>query len=166
MATGFLKKDKNTSMKSFQLKDYISEADLDTFCRNHHILKMSLFGSALRGELQPDSDIDILVEFDENHIPGLLDLAHRQCKHQQKETEADMSYQFPPDVEQRIRHQIALGNYTNEDDVLRDALDALDARNADMAAIRAGVEDMEADRMRPIGDAAGDIRRKHGWKAN
>ncbi len=76
-----------------------------------------------------------------------------------------MSYQFPPDVEQRIRHQIALGNYSNEDDVLRDALEALDARNADMAAIRAGVEDMEADRMRPIGDAASDIRRRHGWKA-
>ena len=77
-----------------------------------------------------------------------------------------MSYQFPPDVEQRIRHQIALGNYTSEDDVLRDALEALDARNADMAAIRAGVEDMAADRMRPIDEVAVDIRRKHGWKSN
>ncbi len=74
-----------------------------------------------------------------------------------------MSYQFPPDVEQRIRDQIALGNYANEDEVLRDALEALDARNADLAAIRAGVEDMEAGRMRPIAQVADEIRRKHGW---
>ena len=77
-----------------------------------------------------------------------------------------MSYQFPPDVEQRIQEQIALGNYANEDDVLRDALEALDARNADLAAIRAGVEDMEAGRMRPIDEVAQDIRRKHGWTAD
>ncbi len=77
-----------------------------------------------------------------------------------------MSYQFPPDVEQRIRDQIALGNYTNEDDVLRDALEALAFRNADLAAIRAGVEDMEAGRMRPIGEVAEDIRRKHGWTSD
>lgn len=77
-----------------------------------------------------------------------------------------MSYQFSPDVEQRIREQIALGNYTNEDDVLRDALEALEARNADVAAIRAGVEDMKAGRTRSIDDVARDIRRKHRWKSD
>jgi predicted nucleotidyltransferase len=59
----------------FKLMDYIPKAELETFCRRNHITKMSLFGSALRDELQPGSDIDILVEFDKNHIPGLLDLA-------------------------------------------------------------------------------------------
>jgi len=58
----------------FKLTDYISKADLERFCRRNHIIKMSLFGSALRDELKPGSDIDILVEFDKNHIPGLLDL--------------------------------------------------------------------------------------------
>jgi len=48
---------------------------LEDFCRRHHIRKLSLFGSYLRGENQPDSDIDILVEFDPNHIPGLIRLA-------------------------------------------------------------------------------------------
>ena len=36
---------------------------------------MSVYGSALRGDLKPDSDIDILVEFEKGHVPGLLDLA-------------------------------------------------------------------------------------------
>ena len=48
---------------------------LRDFCRRHHIRKLSLFGSYLSGENQPDSDIDILVEFDPAHIPGLIRLA-------------------------------------------------------------------------------------------
>ena len=45
------------------------------FCKRNHIIKLSLFGSALRGDLKPDSDIDFLVEFDPGHIPGLIRLA-------------------------------------------------------------------------------------------
>ena len=41
------------------------------FCRRHHIHKLSLFGSVLRDEFGPDSDIDVLVEFEPGHIPGL-----------------------------------------------------------------------------------------------
>ena len=59
----------------FKLTDYISRAELETFCRRHHITRMSLFGSALRDELEPGSDIDILVEFDKDHMPGLFDIA-------------------------------------------------------------------------------------------
>lgn len=59
----------------FNLTDYIPQQELKKFCRKYHITRMSLFGSALRDELKPQSDIDILVEFDKNHIPGLLDLA-------------------------------------------------------------------------------------------
>ncbi len=77
-----------------------------------------------------------------------------------------MSYQLPPDLEERIRKQMSDGNYDTEDDVLRDALEALDARNADLAAIHAGIDDMEAGRMRPIGDVADDIRQKQGWTSD
>jgi hypothetical protein len=45
------------------------------FCRRNHIRRLSLFGSALRGEMRPDSDIDFLVEFDPDHVPGLIKLA-------------------------------------------------------------------------------------------
>jgi predicted nucleotidyltransferase/predicted transcriptional regulator len=48
----------------------ISEKDLRNFCERHHINKLSLFGSVLRDDFRPDSDIDILVEFEPGHVPG------------------------------------------------------------------------------------------------
>jgi predicted nucleotidyltransferase len=45
------------------------------FCKRNHIRRLSLFGSVLRGDSTPDSDIDFLVEFDPDHIPGLIRLA-------------------------------------------------------------------------------------------
>jgi predicted nucleotidyltransferase len=41
------------------------------FCRKHHIRKLALFGSALRHDFGPDSDVDVLVEFEPGHVPGL-----------------------------------------------------------------------------------------------
>ncbi len=41
------------------------------FCRRHHIKKLALFGSVLRPDFREDSDIDVLVEFEPDHIPGL-----------------------------------------------------------------------------------------------
>ena len=41
------------------------------FCRRHHVRRLALFGSALRDDFRPDSDIDVVVEFDAAHIPGL-----------------------------------------------------------------------------------------------
>ncbi len=59
----------------FILQKFIPKEKLEAFCMRNHIVKLSLFGSALRDELKPDSDIDILVEFDKEHMPGLMDLA-------------------------------------------------------------------------------------------
>jgi predicted nucleotidyltransferase len=41
------------------------------FCRRHHIRKLAVFGSVLRSDFSADSDLDVLVEFDPAHIPGL-----------------------------------------------------------------------------------------------
>lgn len=41
------------------------------FCQKHHIRKLSFFGSVLRGDFTAHSDVDVLVEFDPEHIPGL-----------------------------------------------------------------------------------------------
>ena len=64
----------------FKLTDHISRAELEALCRRNHITKMSLFGSALRDELKPGSDIDILVEFDKNHMPGLFDVSRMEIE--------------------------------------------------------------------------------------
>ena len=45
------------------------------FCKQRHICKLSLFGSYLHGDFGPESDIDILVEFEPNHVPGLITLS-------------------------------------------------------------------------------------------
>jgi len=44
------------------------------FCKRNHIRKLSLFGSVLRDDFRPDSDVDVLVEFEEGCVPGLLRL--------------------------------------------------------------------------------------------
>ena len=48
---------------------------LAAFCRRNHIRKMSLFGSALREDFGPESDVDILVEFEPGQSVGLIRLA-------------------------------------------------------------------------------------------
>jgi uncharacterized protein len=48
----------------------VPKAAIAEFCRRHHIRKLSLFGSALRDDFRPDSDIDVLVEFEPGHTVG------------------------------------------------------------------------------------------------
>lgn len=45
------------------------------FCRRHHIRKFALFGSVLREDFGPNSDVDVLVEFEQGHPVGLIRLA-------------------------------------------------------------------------------------------
>ncbi len=51
------------------------KATIAAFCVRHSIRRLSLFGSQLQGGAGPDSDIDLLVEFDPGKEPGLLGLA-------------------------------------------------------------------------------------------
>lgn len=45
--------------------------EIAAFCERNHIVRLALFGSALRDDFGPESDVDVLVEFDPDHIPGL-----------------------------------------------------------------------------------------------
>jgi uncharacterized protein len=53
----------------------IPQANITAFCRRHHIRKLALFGSVQRDDFRPNSDIDVLVEFEPGHVPGLIRLA-------------------------------------------------------------------------------------------
>lgn len=44
---------------------------VSAFCRRHHIARLALFGSVLRDDFGPESDVDVLVEFQAGHVPGL-----------------------------------------------------------------------------------------------
>lgn len=53
----------------------IPKDQIAAFCVGHGIKRLSIFGSALRSDFGPDSDIDVLVEFEPDRIPGLFGFA-------------------------------------------------------------------------------------------
>lgn len=76
-----------------------------------------------------------------------------------------MSYELSQDIQQRVEAQIATGAYRSRDEVLREAMDALELQNADIAAIAAGIEDERAGRMTPITEVEQAMREKFGISA-
>ena len=53
----------------------VSQGELAPICRSHGIRRLSLFGSRLAGTARPDSDVDLLVEFEPGRVPGLLGMS-------------------------------------------------------------------------------------------
>lgn len=53
----------------------VDRGKLADFCRKHHIRKLAFFGSVLRDDFGPSSDIDVLVEFEPGHPVGLIRFA-------------------------------------------------------------------------------------------
>jgi predicted nucleotidyltransferase len=49
----------------------IDHRRLADFCQRHHVRRLALFGSVLREDFAPESDVDVLVEFEPGHVPGL-----------------------------------------------------------------------------------------------
>jgi predicted nucleotidyltransferase len=56
---------------------------IETFCRRHGVKRLALFGSVLRDDFGPDSDIDVLVEFNPDARVGLLGLATMELELEQ-----------------------------------------------------------------------------------
>jgi uncharacterized protein len=53
----------------------LPKESLISFCQRNHIRKLAVFGSVLRDDFNAESDIDFLVEFEPEHVPGLIRLA-------------------------------------------------------------------------------------------
>jgi len=90
---------------------------LAEFCREHHIRRLALFGSALRGDFGPDSDVDVLVEFEPGHTPGLFGIARLERelsalfggRKVDLRTPEDLSRYFREDVLREAEVQYAKG---------------------------------------------------------
>ena len=54
---------------------HFSSGDLAPICRRHGIHRLSVFGSRMKGTARPDSDLDLLVEFEPGRVPGLIGLS-------------------------------------------------------------------------------------------
>jgi predicted nucleotidyltransferase len=50
---------------------YVNRNKIVDFCQRNHIRRLAFFGSVLRDDFGPKSDVDVLVEFEPGHIPGL-----------------------------------------------------------------------------------------------
>ncbi len=53
---------------------------IENYCKKHYIVSFSLFGSILSSNFNANSDVDILVNFDENHIPDFFKLADMESE--------------------------------------------------------------------------------------
>jgi len=84
----------------------IPQGRIAEFCRRHHIRRLAFFGSLLRSDFRPESDIDVLVEFEEGHVPGLLRLAsmERELSGLLGGRRADM--RTPQDLSRYFRDQV------------------------------------------------------------
>lgn len=58
----------------------IPSDEIGTFCQRWQITRLALFGSVLRDDFGPDSDIDVLVKFDERARPTLFDLSRMEAE--------------------------------------------------------------------------------------
>ncbi len=97
-------------MAMANLDDGDGEAVLRDFAIRHGIRRLALFGSVLRGEETPASDVDLLVEFEEGHTPGLLGIAELELelgavlgREVELRTYEDLSRYFRDDVRARAR---------------------------------------------------------------
>ena len=100
-------------MKARVALDHKKVAEL---CRRHRIRKLSLFGSVLRDDFRPDSDVDVLVEFEPGSSIGLIRLAGIELELSQLmgrkvdlRTPADLSRYFRQEVLDSAEVQYAQG---------------------------------------------------------
>ena len=90
---------------AYSLEQKIPKDKLAGFCKRNHIRKLSVFGSAIRGDLQPNSNIDLLVEFEQDLTPGLfsivkmeMELAEMLGRKVDLRTHEDLSQYFRDEV--------------------------------------------------------------------
>jgi uncharacterized protein len=84
----------------------LDEATVARFCEAHHIRRLALFGSQLKGTAGPDSDIDLLVEFDPAHTPGLIGLAAMEIELSELLGGRNIDLRTPEDLSRYFRDEI------------------------------------------------------------
>jgi len=79
---------------------------LAEFCRRHQVQTLSLYGSVLREDFRPDSDIDVLVEFEDGHVPGLLGIARMERELSEILGGRKVDLRTPEDLSRYFRQEV------------------------------------------------------------
>ncbi len=80
-------------------------AALQELCQRRHIARLSLYGSVVRQDFRPDSDVDILVEFEAGHIPGLFTLGGIALELDEL-VGREVDLKTPADFPDTVRHEV------------------------------------------------------------
>ena len=85
---------------------FIPRDRLAAFCRERGIQRLAIFGSALRPDFGPDSDIDVLVEFEPDRTPGLLGIARIERELSALLGERKVDLRTPEDLSRYFRQKV------------------------------------------------------------
>ena len=83
-----------------------NQSQIASFCRQHHIKKLSFFGSVLRDDNRADSDLDLLVEFKPGHVPGFFGIAHLERELAELFGVTEMDLRTPEDLSRYFRDEV------------------------------------------------------------
>ena len=84
----------------------IPENRLAAFCKANGITRLALFGSVLRDDFGPDSDVDVLVEFEPERIPGFLGVAAMEIALSEMFGGRRVDLRTPEDLSRYFREQV------------------------------------------------------------
>jgi|SRR5579883_2707612 predicted nucleotidyltransferase len=84
----------------------IPKEAITEFAQRHHIRRLAVFGSALREDFTPQSDVDILVEFEPGHVPGLLGIARLERELSALLGGRTVDLRTPEDLSRYFRQQV------------------------------------------------------------
>lgn len=82
---------------------------LAEYCGTHHVKRLSLFGSVLGPDFRPDSDVDVLVEFDPGHVPGLIGLGTMELELSPLFGGRKVDLHTPASISAEFRQQVLAG---------------------------------------------------------
>ncbi len=83
---------------------------IEKFCKTHHIIKLALFGSVLSDHFSDTSDVDILVEFDSEHTPGLFSFVEMKEELSQN-LGREVDLRTPEDISKLFRKEVLQQSY-------------------------------------------------------
>ena len=84
----------------------VSRSELTEFCEAHGIRRLAIFGSALRSDFGPESDVDVLVEFAPGRTPGLLGLAGMEMELSTLFDGRKVDLRTPEDLSRYFRREV------------------------------------------------------------
>jgi len=84
----------------------IAKGKIADFCRRHYIRRLAIFGSALRDDFGPESDVDVLVDFIAGHTPGFFGLFDMEEELQPLFGGRKVDVRTPQDLSRYFRQEV------------------------------------------------------------